>query len=77
MKPPNDKTQDAILRYLQAAIDHGTQNQAMRYSFEKIDQEYAREKNYEKEHLKAKNKNNAGQKRILQDITVPVIYPQT
>lgn len=77
MKSPTRKTQDAIISYLRAATEHGTQNQAMRHSFEKLDREYARESDMSAKNRDAKGKNDAGDKNTLRDITVPVLYPQT
>ena len=61
------------LLLLMAAVVRGEMRDAM----ERVDREYARQGNLQKEHLQNERKNEAGNKRVIADVTVPILYPQT
>lgn len=77
MRPPNSDSQRAIVEYIRAAHNLGSQSDALRSSMERLDREYAREADFGRENRAARARNEYGNKRVIQDITVPVIFPQT
>ncbi len=77
MKPPSKQSQEAIVQYMRAAARIGSQSESMRSSLEYIDREYARENNRHPDHIAARIKAMAGNKKVMADITVPVVFPQT
>lgn len=77
MKPPSKQSQEAIVQYMRAAARVGSQSESMRSSLEFIDREYARENNRHPDHISARLKAMSGNKKVMADITVPVVFPQT
>lgn len=77
MKPFSKDTQQALLDYMKVASRIGSQSEELRHSMEYVDREYARENNLTKEHREKKIRARAGDKKILPDLSVPVMFPQT
>lgn len=77
MRPLDKASQESVVQYMRAAARTGSQAEELRHSFERIDREYARENNLTSEHRARKIKAMAGDKKVMPDITVPVMFPQT
>ncbi len=75
--PLSKESQESIIQYAKAIVSSQSQRKELHGVLERLDIEYARQMNLEKEHLEAERENRVGKKRKIQDITVPVLQPQT
>lgn len=66
----------AFLRYAEQSHTLLVNQFSMRSALENIDRDYAREKNFTIENLRARAANRNGDASRFQDITVPIIMPQ-
>lgn len=74
--PLKATSQISIVNYLKEAVRSQSYRKEFTTILEYLDREYARMGNISEEHLKAKRENKEGNKKPLQDVTVPVIQPQ-
>lgn len=72
-------TQTSVIQYLRNLVSNQTSRIELRQAFEVIDREIARTNNVDEDKLNAKARNALGDKgkNVIQDITVPVVQPQT
>ena len=70
-------SQESIVQFARNARDAFMRSGDQRDAMERVDREYARQGNLTKEHIQNERKNESGNKRVIQDVTVPILYPQS
>lgn len=69
-------SEKAVILYAQKANESLLNQFSLRSHLEEIDRYYMREDDFTEEEVRARNANKAGDKKKMQNITVPIVMPQ-